>query len=205
MRKSDLLAELTDVVSDSVSQYLWLLSVGIDNNPWGQYQPLIPSRKIKLYKTWFFLQRSLHFHWRIYVLVLYNRVQIKLKSEMSGIHEIYVLLLSNSHIYLSIFNDRAIVMDSSFRHKTGGNSICNSGVWFGLCIIVCVCLRSGARAPECGSLSIGECEHSLLLLYCQTYQFKNVWNESQYYHYCKDNETKWRSSGIVDNVYIGNL
>ena len=39
MRKSNLLAELTDVLSDSVSQDLCLLSVGIDNNPWGQYQP----------------------------------------------------------------------------------------------------------------------------------------------------------------------
>jgi len=35
VRKSDLLAELTDVMSDGVSQDLWLLSVGIDNNPWG--------------------------------------------------------------------------------------------------------------------------------------------------------------------------
>jgi len=41
VRKSDLLAELTDVLSDGVSQDLWLLSVGIDNNPWGQHQPLI--------------------------------------------------------------------------------------------------------------------------------------------------------------------
>jgi len=38
-----LLAELTDVMSDGVSQNLWILSVGIDNNPWGQYQPLIPT------------------------------------------------------------------------------------------------------------------------------------------------------------------
>jgi len=38
-----LLAELTDVLSDGVSQDLWLLSVGIDNNPWGQYQPFIPT------------------------------------------------------------------------------------------------------------------------------------------------------------------
>ena len=36
--KSDLLAELTEVLSDGFSQDLWLLSVGIDNNPWGQYQ-----------------------------------------------------------------------------------------------------------------------------------------------------------------------
>ena len=35
MRKSDLLAELTDVMSDGVSQDMWLLSVGIDNNPLG--------------------------------------------------------------------------------------------------------------------------------------------------------------------------
>jgi len=41
VRKSDLLAELTDVLSDGVSQDLWLLSVGIDNNPWGQYQPYL--------------------------------------------------------------------------------------------------------------------------------------------------------------------
>ena len=41
VRKSELLAELTNVLSDGVSQDLWLLSVGIDNNPWGQYQPLI--------------------------------------------------------------------------------------------------------------------------------------------------------------------
>jgi len=39
----DLLAELADVLSDGVSQELWLLSVGIDDNLWGQYQPLIPS------------------------------------------------------------------------------------------------------------------------------------------------------------------
>jgi len=37
-----LLAELTDVMSDDVAQDLWILSIGIDNNPWGQYQPLIP-------------------------------------------------------------------------------------------------------------------------------------------------------------------
>jgi len=43
VRKSELLAELTNVLSDGVSQDLWLLSVGIDNNPWGQYQPLIPD------------------------------------------------------------------------------------------------------------------------------------------------------------------
>ena len=42
MRKLDLLAELTDVMSDGVAQDLWL-SVGVDNNPWGQYQPLIPQ------------------------------------------------------------------------------------------------------------------------------------------------------------------
>ena len=41
VRKSDLLAELTDVMSDGASQDLWLLSVGIDNTPWGQYQHLI--------------------------------------------------------------------------------------------------------------------------------------------------------------------
>ena len=42
VRMSDLLAYLTDVFSGSVSQDLWQLSVGIDNKPWGQYQPLIP-------------------------------------------------------------------------------------------------------------------------------------------------------------------
>jgi len=45
VRKSDFLAELTDVLSDGVSQDFWLLSVGIDNNPWGKYHPLIPSDK----------------------------------------------------------------------------------------------------------------------------------------------------------------
>jgi len=33
VRKSDLLAELTDVLSDGDSQDLWLLSVGIDSKP----------------------------------------------------------------------------------------------------------------------------------------------------------------------------
>jgi hypothetical protein len=46
VRKSDLLAELTDVISDGVAQDLRISSIGIDNTPWGQYQPLIP--KIKL-------------------------------------------------------------------------------------------------------------------------------------------------------------
>jgi len=45
VRKSDLLAELTDVLPDGFSKDLWLLSVGIDNNPWGQYRPLIPVNK----------------------------------------------------------------------------------------------------------------------------------------------------------------
>ena len=40
VRKSDLLAELTDVMSDGVTQDLWILSIGIDNNPWGLNQPL---------------------------------------------------------------------------------------------------------------------------------------------------------------------
>jgi len=44
VRKSDLLAELTDVMSDGVSQDLWILSIGIDNKPWGQYQPLISTK-----------------------------------------------------------------------------------------------------------------------------------------------------------------
>jgi len=42
VRKSDLLAELTGVMSEGVTQDLWILSIGIDNNPWGLYQPLIP-------------------------------------------------------------------------------------------------------------------------------------------------------------------
>jgi hypothetical protein len=41
VRKSDLLAELTDVISDGVAQDLWTLSIGVDNNPWRQNQPLI--------------------------------------------------------------------------------------------------------------------------------------------------------------------
>jgi len=32
MRKSNLLTELTDVMSDGAAQDLWLLSVGIENN-----------------------------------------------------------------------------------------------------------------------------------------------------------------------------
>ena len=43
MRKSDLRAELTNVMSDGVTQDLWILSIGIDDNPWGLYQPLIPD------------------------------------------------------------------------------------------------------------------------------------------------------------------
>jgi len=50
VRKWDLLAELTDVLSDAVSQDLWLLSIGIDNNPWGQDQSLIPENTIKRLK-----------------------------------------------------------------------------------------------------------------------------------------------------------
>jgi hypothetical protein len=42
VRKSDLLAELTDVMSEDVIQDLWILSIGLDNNPWDVYQPLIP-------------------------------------------------------------------------------------------------------------------------------------------------------------------
>jgi hypothetical protein len=52
VRKFDLLAKLTDVLSDSVSQDLWLLSVGIDNKLWGQYQPVIP--------LWAQFDRKLH-------------------------------------------------------------------------------------------------------------------------------------------------
>jgi hypothetical protein len=40
---SDLLAELTDIMSDGVAQDLWILFFGIDNNPWGQYRPLIQN------------------------------------------------------------------------------------------------------------------------------------------------------------------
>ena len=43
MRKSDLLAELTDVMSDGVAQDLWILSIDVDNNHLGHYQPLIPT------------------------------------------------------------------------------------------------------------------------------------------------------------------
>ena len=39
-----LLAELTDVMSDVVVQSLWILSIGVDNKLWGQYQPLIPLK-----------------------------------------------------------------------------------------------------------------------------------------------------------------
>ena len=42
-RKSDLLAELTDFMSDGAAQDLWILSVGIDSNPSGPYQSLIPT------------------------------------------------------------------------------------------------------------------------------------------------------------------
>jgi hypothetical protein len=41
-----LLEELTDVMSDSVAQDLWILSIGVNNNPWGQYQPLFPNKNI---------------------------------------------------------------------------------------------------------------------------------------------------------------
>jgi len=39
VRKSDLLAELTDVMSDGVAQDLCVLSIGIDYNPWGLWSP----------------------------------------------------------------------------------------------------------------------------------------------------------------------
>jgi hypothetical protein len=42
VRKSDLLAELTGVMSDGVAKDLWI-SIGVDITPWGQYQPLIPK------------------------------------------------------------------------------------------------------------------------------------------------------------------
>jgi hypothetical protein len=51
VRKSDLLAELTDVMSDGVAQDLWILSIGVDNNTWGQYQPLIPNKNIVILIT----------------------------------------------------------------------------------------------------------------------------------------------------------
>jgi hypothetical protein len=38
VRKSDLLAELTDVISDGVTQDLWIFSIGIDINRWDIYQ-----------------------------------------------------------------------------------------------------------------------------------------------------------------------
>jgi len=44
VRKSDLPAELTGVMSDGVAQDLWILFIGGNNNPWGQYQPLIPLK-----------------------------------------------------------------------------------------------------------------------------------------------------------------
>jgi len=47
--KSDLLAELTDVMSDGVVQDLSILSISIDNSPWGQYQPLIPNFFLGVY------------------------------------------------------------------------------------------------------------------------------------------------------------
>jgi hypothetical protein len=49
VRKSDLLAELTGVMSDGVAQDLWITSVGVDNTPWGQYQPLIPNNSYYYY------------------------------------------------------------------------------------------------------------------------------------------------------------
>jgi hypothetical protein len=51
VRKSDLLTELTDVISEGVTQDLWILSIGIDNNPWGLYQPLIPRQLLYFIKT----------------------------------------------------------------------------------------------------------------------------------------------------------
>jgi hypothetical protein len=30
-------------MSDGVAQDLWILYIGFYNNPWGQYQPLIPN------------------------------------------------------------------------------------------------------------------------------------------------------------------
>ena len=60
--KSDLLAELTDFMSYRVSQDLWILSVSIDSNPWGQYQPLIillqTTRKENNLKTEETLERA---------------------------------------------------------------------------------------------------------------------------------------------------
>jgi hypothetical protein len=46
-----ILSELTDVMSDGVSQELWMLSIDIGNNPWGQYQPLIPLKYYHVGKT----------------------------------------------------------------------------------------------------------------------------------------------------------
>jgi hypothetical protein len=31
---------------DGVAQDLWILSMDVDNNPWGRYQPLIPTAEL---------------------------------------------------------------------------------------------------------------------------------------------------------------
>jgi hypothetical protein len=46
-----LLEELTDVMSNGVAEDLWILSIGVNNNPWGQYQPLIPIKNIVMQIT----------------------------------------------------------------------------------------------------------------------------------------------------------
>jgi hypothetical protein len=35
-------------MSDGVAQNLWILPIGTDNYPWGQYQPLIPNKDIEI-------------------------------------------------------------------------------------------------------------------------------------------------------------
>jgi hypothetical protein len=49
-----LLAELSGVMSDGVTLDLWILSIGVDNNPWDLYQPLIPFQLIIYSLTLFF-------------------------------------------------------------------------------------------------------------------------------------------------------
>jgi len=46
VRKSDLLAEMTGVMSDGVGQDLWILSFGIDNNLWSQYQLVLHDTEV---------------------------------------------------------------------------------------------------------------------------------------------------------------
>ena len=96
-------------------------------------------------------------------------------------------------------------MDSSFGHKTL-ETLYATVEYDSVCaFIVRVCFHSGARAPEFGSLSIGEYDHRLLLFYCQLYQFNRLLKCFTVLSLLKYNETKWRTSGIVDKICIGNL